>query len=88
MAAVMEVPMAGISYDPKIDAFMEQVKQPLITRLDDSIEIGDMLLKLSDGLEHREQLKDVLIKEMDELRPRATNTAKLTLDLVTGNKTD
>ncbi|MDW7673278.1 MAG: polysaccharide pyruvyl transferase CsaB [Bacillota bacterium] len=85
MAAVMEVPMAGISYDPKIDAFLKLVKQPIVTRLDDSLEIGDMLLKLITSLKDRDRLKEELLQTLAELQVKAKSPARQALLIANGN---
>jgi polysaccharide pyruvyl transferase CsaB len=83
MAGVMGVPMAGISYDPKVDAFLAQVNQPVTSTVDESLEIGRMLVMLTMALEDRDKLKQNLLEKMPELRMRAQETAKLALDFVT-----
>jgi polysaccharide pyruvyl transferase CsaB len=85
MAAVMGVPMAGISYDPKVDAFLAQVNQPVTSTVDENLDIGRMLVLLTLALEDRIKLKQNLAEKVPELRLKAKEAAKLALEWIAGN---
>jgi polysaccharide pyruvyl transferase CsaB len=84
MASVMGVPVIGISYDPKIDAFMKSIGQPLAGRVEtlDAEVLGDevrvMLLK-------REEILPELNEAVAALRVEARDTGRLALELLKDN---
>ncbi len=75
-AASRGVPFAGISYDPKIDAFLKNFQlQPL------SRDFDTMCTQIRELLENQ-NLKDQIKDQAREMRARARENARLTLDLV------
>lgn len=79
MAAVMEVPLTGISYDPKVEVFLEQVDQPLCSSLDEELDFAQIMVNLSEALANRTILQDKLQKKLPQLREKAKITAQLAL---------
>ncbi len=69
-AATVNTPMIGISYDPKIDSFLDIVNQPCIGSVDDNWNSNDLSNKairiINDSLQIQTNLKinvDRLVNE-------------------------
>ena len=80
-AGVMNVPMLGISYDPKIERFLDSIGEKPLGNMSDvtAQKIFDATLeKLS---AHKNSLNDKLLKELNEL---ARRNAKLAVELAEG----
>lgn len=78
-AAVMNVPFVGISYDPKINRFVERVNMNSaghIKRLDPSILIDQM----TDTLERRSAYQDTLKEAMASIITEAERSGELTIE--------
>ncbi|MBU0672140.1 MAG: polysaccharide pyruvyl transferase CsaB [Candidatus Margulisbacteria bacterium] len=75
-AAINQVPMLGISYDPKVEAFMADLKQPFL-KIDQSIDFK----RLRDALEwivaNKAKIKANLATRKQELRELAERNFKL-----------
>ncbi len=80
-ASVMNVPMAGIAYDPKIKGFMEYMNQTNYIRLEDfdEIKFGEIFEEV---LEKQTILKEELEKNSTPLREKAKKNAYLALELM------
>ena len=80
-ASVMNVPMVGIAYDPKIKGFMEYMKQERYIELEnfDDEEFGKML---NDAIVNMDELKSQLEKDSEPLREKAKQNALLALKLL------
>ena len=81
MAAVMEVPLTGISYDPKVEAFLEQVDQPLCSNMTQGLTGPGIIENLSMAFQQRDELKERLQESLPQLRQRAKDTAKIAVEL-------
>ena len=80
-ASVMNVPMAGIAYDPKIKGFMEYMNQKNYIELE-KFE-GEKFAKiLKTVLNNREKLREELQKDSVPLREKAKKNAYLALELI------
>lgn len=80
-ASVMNVPMAGVAYDPKIRGFMDYMSQTSYVELNDFNAQGFSKMAV-DCLENREKLQDELAKNSDLLRTKAKQNAILAIDLL------
>ena len=80
MAAVMGVPIVGISYDPKIDSFMKQTSQPLAGRAE-TITEDQMWNTIRKALETREANLPEYLRIIDEKREQALETARWVQEL-------
>ena len=80
-AGVMGVPMLGISYDPKIERFLDSIGDKPLGNMADvtADEIFDATLR--ELSEHKNSPDDKLLKELGEL---AHKNAKLAVELVSG----
>jgi polysaccharide pyruvyl transferase CsaB len=80
MAAVMTVPMVGISYDPKVDNFLKMVFQPNAGRVETLTEEGlnKNLAKIIDNLQSvREELRDTVNKLSEKAKENVLESCKL-----------
>lgn len=84
MAAVMGVPVIGISYDPKVEAFLKSIGQPLAGRvetLDAEVLAGEVRRVLA----KREEAVADLNEAVAALRVEARDTGRLALELLKTN---
>lgn len=81
MAAVMGVPMVGIAYDPKVEAFVRSIGQPLAGRVETLVEdvLGE---EVDEILLAREEVLAKLGEGVATLRVDARDTARLALELL------
>ena len=81
-AGVMGVPMLGISYDPKIERFLDSVGEKPLGNLSD-VTADKIFAETSKKLsEHKNFRNDTLLKELGEL---ARKNAKLAVELIKNN---
>ena len=80
MAAVMGVPIVGISYDPKVDSFMKQAYQPLAGRAE-TITEDQLWGTVRTALETREANLPEYLQIIDEKREQALETARWAQEL-------
>lgn len=80
-ASVMNVPMAGIAYDPKIKGFMNYMSQTNLIELEKFS--AEQFTKLaSECISNIENIKQQLEKSSEALRNKATKNAELAIDLI------
>ena len=75
MAAVMGVPIVGITYDPKVDSFMKQACQPLAGRAE-TITDDELWNTVKTALENREANLPEYLQIIDGKREQALETAR------------
>lgn len=81
-AAVAHTPMIGISYDPKIDSFINQVNQPLIGHVDEAWSADELYKLIGEQLaEHNKQV-EILQKKATPLQQKANETARKVIGLL------
>lgn len=80
MAAVMGVPIVGISYDPKVDSFMKETYQPLAGRAE-TITEDQLWDAVKAALETREANLTEYLQIIDEKREQALETARWAKEL-------
>ncbi len=80
-ASVMNVPMAGIAYDPKVRGFMDYMHQKNYTDIKkfDGEEFGEMLEAV---LKNEEPLRKQLMSDLQPLREKAKSNAVLAMKLL------
>lgn len=81
-AAVAQTPMIGISYDPKIDSFINQVGQPLIGHVDENWSADDLHNLIEKQLDQHSSQVDLLKEKATPLQQKANETAKKVLELL------
>lgn len=85
MASVMEVPVVGISYDPKVDAFMKLLGQPLAGRVE-TLDGESLMKEIQRVLLEREEVMESLQEGLAGMRVEARDTARLALELIKKEK--
>lgn len=80
-ASVMNVPMAGIAYDPKIRGFMEYMNQKTYVELD-KFQKEQFLKMTVSCIENAEEMKEKLKEESIPLRKKARDNAFLAIELL------
>lgn len=76
LAAVANTPMIGISYDPKIDSFLQQVNQPIIGNVDGDWTADTLYSMAMKQLGQKENVRDTLGQRVDELREQISKASK------------
>lgn len=80
-ASVMNVPMAGIAYDPKIKGFMEYMNQTTYVELEEFSEDEFRDIAFS-CLKNSKALRQELCEKSKPLREKATQNAHLAIELL------
>ena len=74
-AARMAVPTVGFSYDPKLDAYLELLSQPLAGSVE-ALDVENAVTTVKSVLEHRAEKVEALAKKRDELTALAAENEK------------
>lgn len=80
MACVMRTPCVGISYDPKVERFLEACGQPVAGRVE-NLDAEKLYRELVGAWERRQEIISRLDQVLVGLRQQAWETASLTLSL-------
>lgn len=80
-AALVGVPMVGVSYDPKIDGFLAQMG---LTPAGSVVELKaeDILIRAEEALHNREAISGDLLRRSEELSHQALRNTELALGLL------
>lgn len=81
LAAVMNVPFVGISYDPKINRFTERIKMPLAGHID-NLNHEVVLQLLTTEIQSLEERKFHLRDHMPDIIEEAEKSSTLTLNIL------
>ena len=65
-AAVMGVPMIGISYDPKVDSFLASIDRPTLCRVEE-FTLEKFQEAFRDTMSHREAIRETTEARLDSL---------------------
>lgn len=76
LSAVANTPMIGISYDPKIDSFLQQVNQPIIGNVDGDWTTATLHSMAIKQLEQTEYVQETLGQRVEELREQISIASK------------
>ena len=80
-AAVMGVPMIGVSYDPKVDSFLASIDQPThFTVSDFSLEKFQVVFR--DTLEHREDIRNTTRQNLEQLITKLDKNEELIQEIM------
>lgn len=82
-AGVMGVPMIGISYDPKIDRFLDSIGEQPIGNLKD-VEAHELMVELRRKWDDRKGFRERNASLLADLRTRASRNAELAFGLIEG----
>ncbi|NPV29909.1 MAG: polysaccharide pyruvyl transferase CsaB [Firmicutes bacterium] len=80
MASVMRTPCVGISYDPKVERFLELTGQPLAGRVAD-LDAEKIYLAVNDAWERCQEITTRLDQVLVNLRQQAWESASLALSV-------
>jgi N-acetylglucosaminyldiphosphoundecaprenol N-acetyl-beta-D-mannosaminyltransferase len=86
-AAVNGVPMLGISYDPKVDSFLEGIGREPVGSVD-SLPLEGLISRLESTIARLDQERDYISGQAETLKARANRTAQLALRLLDSPKPD
>lgn len=79
LAAVMNVPFVGISYDPKIDRFVERVNMHSAGHIS-NLHTQKVIERIDYTLQHEAQIKAVIAKSMSNIIVEAQRSSQLTIE--------
>jgi len=80
-AAYMNVPILGISYQPKVEGFLEYVNQPSVGNAKD-ITFDSMRPKVDLILQNRDNIKAELAKSVEDLINKSQINSRLAIELI------
>ena len=80
-AAYMNVPLIGISYQPKVEGFLEYINQPSVGHVKD-ITFDNLRSKVDDIMSNRDSVKEELGRSVDILVNKAGENSKLAIELI------
>ena len=80
-AGVMGVPMIGLSYDPKIDRFLDSIGEKPVGSLE-SITAAELLAAIEDKWEHRKAIRQHNAALLKKQRGLAEKSAELAVELL------
>ena len=84
-AAVMNVPIIGVSYDPKVERFLRSLGQAAAGTLKD-ITVEKLFSQAETVFENQENMKHSLAQRMQIIRNDAFRNAELAVALIQGSK--
>ncbi|MDF2548728.1 MAG: polysaccharide pyruvyl transferase [Anaerosolibacter sp.] len=82
-AAIMNVPMIGISYDPKNDSFMASLEQKCLCEVEE-LALEDLLIDIEAKWANLQGEKEILKKCVIQLKDKLALNEKLVRDLLAG----
>lgn len=80
-AAIMNIPMIGISYDPKIDSFMESLGLSTLCSVD-QLAYEDLLMEIENKRNQSTQDKEKLFYSVEKIQKKLEINEKLLKDLL------
>lgn len=80
-AAVMQIPMIGISYDPKVDRFLQSIGDSHVGTLQ-SITVPALLAKVRSIMQREDRQPERSNERISLLRDKAFHNAELALELI------
>ncbi len=84
-SAIQEIPMVGISYDPKIDGFLSMMGMAAAGRVED-IELSDLLFQIQDVWANRDKWKRQLKDKITHLKKQADINNAVMMELLKSNR--
>ncbi|WP_353093407.1 polysaccharide pyruvyl transferase CsaB [Tissierella praeacuta] len=80
-AATQEVPMVGLSYDPKVDGILRSIGMDYICDVN-ALVYNDLLEKINYVWNNRIEIRELLIDQDKELKNKALSNVTMALDLL------
>lgn len=81
IAALCNVPMVGLSYDPKVSDFMESIGQPIVTDLT-KVTAEDLIDKVKKVSDNSENIRDTLKTQCADLQYKALRNSEIAVELL------
>lgn len=81
IAAVAYVPMVGITYDPKIDAFLQRLGDESIASVEE-LRGDELFTEVQRRLRNQSAERARIVEQMASLQAKATANARMVLDLI------
>lgn len=83
-AGVMDVPMIGLSYDPKVDRFLNSIGEKTAGNLE-NVTAGKIMRQFIDKWQNKEEIRVINRQRLAELRALASSNAEMALDVLQKN---
>ena len=83
-AGVMDVPMIGLSYDPKVDRFLNSIGEKTAGNLE-NVTAGKIMRQFIDKWQNKEEIRLINRQRLAELRALASSNAEMALDVLQKN---
>ena len=83
LAALLRRPLAGISYDPKVDEFLSQLGLTALATLPELPPPAELVRRLEDCLDQRERCRALLAERVPRLRAGAERAFEVAAQLLT-----
>lgn len=80
-AAIQNVPMVGIEYDPKVGSFLEIVKQKNVGKIEE-LDLANLCLCIEEVFTNMDKYKNRLIEKKDELVNKVRLTAEMVVEML------
>ncbi len=84
-SAYMNVPFVGISYQPKVEGFLEYVSQPSVGNVKD-LSFEKLRLKVDYIIQNKSTIKEELSESIEVLISKSEENSRLAIDLLTDGK--
>ncbi|OEH86711.1 polysaccharide pyruvyl transferase CsaB [Desulfuribacillus stibiiarsenatis] len=81
LAGILGIPFTALSYDPKIDRFVESVGYPMPDHVE-TITTEKLLDDVSSKINHLEAQRNFLVEQVQKLKPSAQESARLALNIL------
>jgi polysaccharide pyruvyl transferase WcaK-like protein len=82
-SAYMNVPFIGISYQPKVEGFLEYINQPSVGNVKD-LSFEEMRIKVDYIMQNKASIKDELSEAIEALINKAEDNSRLAIELING----
>lgn len=80
-AGVMNVPMIGISYDPKVDRFLHSIGEKTAGSLE-AVTVEDIFSQFSEKWKNKNAIKEKNAKQLSQLRNAASGNAEMAMKII------
>ena len=84
-AAVMGVPMIGISYDPKVDSFLSSIQQPTLCSVEE-FSLEKFQAAFRETMARREDIRQTVALCLDQLIEKLDRNEELIRDIMEQSK--
>ncbi|WP_018922033.1 polysaccharide pyruvyl transferase CsaB [Salsuginibacillus kocurii] len=82
-AAIGRTPFLALSYDPKIDAFIDMAEQPLLGHVEDKLEADELITTVDHFVKEKTVYKEKLERYVEQAQQEVDQTSKKAIDVFT-----